>query len=188
MWIGPSPPEVGVVPVDMDGAFSTNHGHMSASDRIDTPSSSGQGFAHGMGADQLMNLNLSVANLLPVYESDWPLDYESSHLQQQNQQNVPGGGFIRVPDAHIYNSFVPEIEKPVEDERPLSLASAGNYDDGSDSPTTTVQAQDGRRNSASDASGGNTSAKDAESSLRIAVAMAEDVFKRLDAQIAGLKL
>lgn len=132
--------------------------------------------AAGMNNVNIMDLSPSVASLLPVYNNrvdgpvenfaredqltEWPLEYPVNDIQQQS-------GLIQVPSAHIFQGFLPDLEKQLDILHHSESVSAAEPRNGKD------KASDDEAD---------------EGHLKLALAAAEDVFKKLDAQLANMKL
>lgn len=154
----------------------------------------GNPYANNGGNDGGVRMSPNVANLLPQYNwsYDWPLAYDNSQLghdshynhqqshqpgqpqpQQQQQQQQP---ILGAPSTSIYRSFLPEIEKPVED-------NATTEQDSDGTGTTPASGQQQQTDNSV-----NDSATQSETRLRLALEAAENMFRQLDSQLANLQL
>uniref|UniRef100_A0A060T750 ARAD1D00660p n=1 Tax=Blastobotrys adeninivorans TaxID=409370 RepID=A0A060T750_BLAAD len=158
-------------------------------------------YANNGGNDGGVRMSPNVANLLPQYNwsYDWPLAYDNANdrsqlahdhhyqhqqaqqsgqqqpqqslqYQQQQERQQP---ILGAPSTSIYRSFLPEIEKPVEDNATREQDSDG---------TTTASEEQQADNTVSDSVTQN------ETRLRLALEAAENMFRQLDSQLANLQL
>ncbi|CAN6675126.1 hypothetical protein TRVA0_092S00122 [Trichomonascus vanleenenianus] len=173
--------------------------HMPPSDAVNhsptwPPHAAGSANDHGASHQrpQSIRMNSHVVNLLPMYSwtapqqqqsqsqpqqgpqqqsdanAEWGLDYGNTN-QQQHSEEREEHGIIRVPNAQIFRSLVPEIEKPIDELFTLDEIELAKSSTDSSHPESEEEDQDRKKR------------------LEFAVAMAEDVFKQLDAQLSNMR-